>query len=76
MTERRARAAREHRSHPAALADERRVADGVHAAVEAVQAARGDTVVHRALAQPEGEELRERDDAILIRSESSYRNIG
>jgi hypothetical protein len=65
MRERAVATARQDGSHEPPVAGEGRVADGVHAGVDAMQPAGGDAVSHRGAAQAALEELPERDDAVL-----------
>jgi hypothetical protein len=53
-----------------------RVANCVNAAVERVQTARCEPVVHRVWSEPEPEELRPCDDTMLTSSERGDRAVG
>ena len=61
------RAAGEHGCHPSPLLAEAEVPDGVDPAMNAVKSLRGDTASPTLLVNPRLLELRERDDAVLIR---------
>jgi hypothetical protein len=65
MAQRRAGTGSEDGGHPAAVARQHWMADGVDAAVNAVQSPRGRAMRHRTLREPEPHELRERDDTVL-----------
>jgi hypothetical protein len=65
VTESRSLAGPEHRGHPTRFLREARVADRVHAAVNAVQPAGVDTMGHRSARQPERGQLPDRDQPVL-----------
>src|SRR5437588_4246530 len=69
-------AAREHRGPEAAAPDDARISDGVDPAVHAVEPARGDTALDRALAQTGGPELLDRDHAMLPRRDLGDLAVG
>jgi hypothetical protein len=65
IAERRARPAREHGGHPASVPRQQRVPERVHARVHGVEPAGPDAPGDRRRAEPEVEQLRARDDAVL-----------
>jgi hypothetical protein len=65
VTQRGSVTARKDRSEPAALARQRGVADGVDAAVEAMEAAPSRPLLHGPRAHPERPQLGERHDTML-----------
>jgi hypothetical protein len=65
MAQRRPRPGGEHHGHAPPVRGERRVADGVDPAVDAVKATRGDPRPGRAAAHPQLDELADPRDALL-----------
>ena len=76
VAEKGALAAGQHRRHPMTVASQARVANCVDPAVERVQTAGCEPVVHRVWSEPEPEELRPCDDTVLASSNLRDRAVG
>jgi hypothetical protein len=75
MAEDGARSRGEDRRHPAPLSRDGAVTDGVHAAMQGVEAAAGQPMADRAPAEPQVEELTMGDDAVLALGERRDRCV-